>query len=223
MTPQLPAAAAKPQIPYPQYFLFMVAWLVFLTLVHNVKFITTDMTLFDPEFREKYTTHWHLVMTHGVCAMVALAIGPVQFVESWRKRWRGMHRVLGRVYIVAILLAAPTGFFMGLMAYGGVLSRSAFMVFSVLWFATALLGYSTARRRKFADHRVWMIRSYALTFGAVVLRVQLNLLQDAGFAFETVYPYMAWCSWVPAVLVGEGVVRRLYRHLPQALPSAQAA
>lgn len=201
-------------IPYQHYFLFLVGWLAFLTLFHNVKFITTNMTLFDPEFREKYTIHWHLVMTHGVSAMVALALGPWQFIEALRKRWRSVHRIMGRVYILAIFFAAPTGFFMGLMAYGGILSSSAFSVFSTLWLVTAYLGYRTARNRKFADHRVWMIRSYALTFGAVVLRVQLNLLQDLGFAFEDIYPYMAWSSWVPSVLVGEAIIRKLYKRLP---------
>ncbi|MGF1571518.1 MAG: DUF2306 domain-containing protein [Sumerlaeia bacterium] len=208
-------SAAPPPIPYPFYFVFILGWLAFLTIVHNVKFITADMSVFDPEFRDKYSVQWHLVMTHGVAAMIALAIGPVQFVESWRKRWRGLHRMLGRVYIIALLLAAPTGFFMGLMAYGGLLSQSAFVVFSILWFVTACLGYHTACKRKFAEHRVWMIRSYALTFGAVILRVQLNLLQDFGFRFEVVYPYMAWCSWIPAVLIGELVVRKMYRFLPQ--------
>ena len=218
-----PVSLSTPwKIPYNRYAWFIITWLAMLTLIHNVKFITTDMTLFDPDFREKYTLHWPMVMTHGVSAMLALAIGPIQFLDSLRKRWRSLHRVFGRIYILSIAFAAPTGFLMGIMAYGGILSQTAFMLFAVLWLFTAYKGYETARKREFSAHRVWMIRCYALTFGAVILRIQLNLLLDLGFRYEDVYPYLPWSSWLPTLLFGEGIIRRWDAYLPQPVPMMKA-
>jgi uncharacterized membrane protein len=223
-TPNSPVSLSTPwKIPYAHYGWFIITWLAVLTLFHNVQFITTDMTRFDPDFREKYTLHWPMVMTHGVTAMLALAIGPLQFLEFLRKRERSMHRILGRIYILSIALAAPTGFLMGMMAHGGILSQSAFMLFAVLWLFTAYKGYETARKRNFTSHRVWMIRSYALTFAAVILRIQLNLLLDFGFRYDDVYPYLPWSSWLPTLLLGEAIIRRWNVYLPQPVPLIKTA
>ena len=40
----------------------------------------------------------------------------------------------------------------------------------LLWVATTLAGYRAARQRRFADHREWMIRSFALAFSIVANR-----------------------------------------------------
>ena len=55
-----------------------------------------------------------------------------------------------------------------------------------------------------ASHRRWMMRNYALTFGAVTLRIQLGLLTGPlGFAFAQAYPLVAWLAWVPNLIVVE--------------------
>ena len=48
-----------------------------------------------------------------------------------------------------------------------------------------------------------MIRSYALTFAAVTLRLQIPLSQIAGLSMETAYPVIAWLSWIPNLLLAE--------------------
>jgi hypothetical protein len=54
-----------------------------------------------------------------------------------------------------------------------------------------------------------MIRTAALTLGAVTLRLQLPLATVAmGLPFEDAYPVIAWSSWVPNALVAEWLLRR---------------
>ena len=69
-----------------------------------------------------------------------------------------------------------------------------------------------ARRREIARHREWMIRSFALIFGAVTLRVELPLLivMHKG-AFPPSYAIVAWLAWVPNILWAEWYVRRSRR------------
>ncbi len=56
--------------------------------------------------------------------------------------------------------------------------------------------------------RVWMIRSYALTFAAVTLRIWLPLSQVAGLPFAQAYPAIAWFCWVPNLIVVEWLILR---------------
>mgnify|MGYP001206114726 CR=1 FL=1 len=52
-------------------------------------------------------------------------------------------------------------------------------------------------------HKVWMIRNFSLTFGAVTLRLYMGLFSafyvDPSEAFQAV----AWLAWVPNLIVVE--------------------
>ena len=49
-----------------------------------------------------------------------------------------------------------------------------------------------------------MLRSFALTFAAVTLRIWLPLLERAvGLDFDIAYPAAAWLAWVPSLLLVE--------------------
>jgi hypothetical protein len=55
-----------------------------------------------------------------------------------------------------------------------------------------------------------MIRSYALCFAAVTLRIWLPLFQFAlGLEFIFAYRIIAWLCWVPNLVVAELIVRSL--------------
>ncbi len=143
------------------------------------------------------------VMVHGVSSVIALCTGPVQFVSAVRARWPRVHRHIGCVYFTSVAVGAASGFYMGLHAFGGSLSRAGFCTLSVLWLITALWALRAIRRRRIQQHRAWMLRNFALTFAAVLIRVYLNALQLAGFSFEAVYPYVSWMAWAPALAVAE--------------------
>ena len=53
-----------------------------------------------------------------------------------------------------------------------------------------------------------MIRSFALTFAAVTLRIWLGISQASGMDFDVAYPVIAWVAWVPNLLVAEWWIRR---------------
>jgi hypothetical protein len=67
-------------------------------------------------------------------------------------------------------------------------------------------------------HRAWMLRSYALTFAAVTLRIWLPLSQIAGIPFQEAYAAIAWLCWVPNLVVVEWFILR--RRTGLAIPAA---
>jgi hypothetical protein len=56
------------------------------------------------------------------------------------------------------------------------------------------------------SHQNWMIRSYALTFAAVTLRIYLGIAIAAGAVFAA-YPYISWLCWLPNLAVAEMLIR----------------
>ena len=56
---------------------------------------------------------------------------------------------------------------------------------------------------RIASHRAWMFRSFALTFAAVTLRLQMPAAGMAGMSFEEFYPIIAWSCWVPNLVAAE--------------------
>ena len=53
-----------------------------------------------------------------------------------------------------------------------------------------------------------MLRSYALTFAALTLRMWLPvLIAGLGMSFESAYQIVSWLAWVPNLVVMEGYIR----------------
>ncbi|NJL13851.1 MAG: DUF2306 domain-containing protein [Microscillaceae bacterium] len=143
---------------------------------------------------------------HVSSSIVCLITGPWQFVPALRRgKWRKWHRIAGQAYVLSILLfAAPSGFYMALFANGGWGAQLGFGILSVLWIFTTYQAYACIVRGNVAAHRTWMVRSYALTFSAVTLRLWVPVLS---LYFEvdhqTTVVATAWLNWIPNLLAGE--------------------
>ncbi|WP_425049659.1 DUF2306 domain-containing protein [Psychromarinibacter sp. S121] len=146
-------------------------------------------------------------LAHVLFAPVALALAPFQMAKSLRARRAALHRWMGRVYGVAILISGLGGLAMAPFSSAGPVAAWGFGILAVLWLGVTGRGIWLAMQRRIAEHRRWMIRSVALTFGAVTLRIELPLLAMA-FGFDTGYRIVAWLSWVPNLLIAEWWLRR---------------
>jgi hypothetical protein len=152
---------------------------------------------------------------HALLALVALTVGPFQFIGRGpmvRARW---HRISGKVYIAACLLSAPIGLTLAIGTSAGPVAAVGFGLLAIAWFSTTALGLKAALERRFADHRRWMIRSFALTFAAVTLRLYLPIGPMLGFSFEEAYVVISWMAWVPNLMVAELILRATARKAVQ--------
>ncbi len=94
---------------------------------------------------------------------------------------------------------------------GGIVTALGFAVLAVATATSAVLGWRAAVQRRFAEHRLWMLRCFALLCSAVVLRVIGGLTES--FGLEGTYPYAAWLSWLAPLVAFEGsrLIRRPVR------------
>lgn len=185
----------------------VMTWFAFVGGEAIFMYVIGSPDHYDPVFRHKYVGEHAVVLIHGMAGVVALVFGPLQFWTALRQRAAMLHRAIGFIYLFAVAVAALTGLPMSLRAFGGLFGRLGFCTISVAWLVSAGLALSSARRHDFAAHRAWMLRNYALTFGAVQLRVYLFAFQSAGIPFTTIYPYASWLAWLPNLLLAEGLIR----------------
>ena len=193
---------------------------VILTLLSllTVKFVS-DYLAFDPELyfaeqRELYLRREFVLGVHVLCGMLAMIIGPFQFIQRIRRRFVRLHRGLGATYVAAATGLGLSGFVLAPTAYTGIVASLGFTFLDLAMLATTWTALRMVLAHRYADHRRWMIRSYSLIFAAAMLRL-LSLiyftLSGAGlvaFSFETAYAGIAWLCWVPNILLAVWFTRR---------------
>ena len=152
-------------------FLWTVLFLAAFSVIFSTEIpIFRDVPLYHA-YRLQLIADRYLLIPHAVFGTIALLSGPIQFSTRIRRKHLQFHRILGRVYVTAVLLAGPIAI---IISTGSNLIVGTW-VQAGAWFVCTLAAFLSARNRHIADHRRWMVRSYALTFTFISLRV-LNFL-----------------------------------------------
>lgn len=148
------------------------------------------------------------IVLHATGAATALLLGPSQFLASLRTRRPALHRIGGRLYGAGCLVGGVSALVLATGVSAGPVAGAGFGALGAAW----LLTTGTAVRRILAGdvdaHRRWMVRSFALTFSAVTLRIYLPLASVAGVDFLLAYRIIAWMCWVPNTVWAEWYLGR---------------
>ncbi|WP_396592786.1 DUF2306 domain-containing protein [Brevundimonas sp. R86498] len=140
---------------------------------------------------------------HVAGALTALVPGLLQFIPALRRGAGPPHRWVGRVYVLGCLVGGAAGLILALGSSAGPIATAGFGSLGSLWIAFTLLGLGAAIRGRFADHRRWMIRSWALTLAAVTLRIYLPLVMILDLPFPPAYRVISFLCWVPNLVAAE--------------------
>ena len=154
---------------------------------------------------------------HVGLAPVALMLMPFQFLAGLRARHPSVHRWVGRSYGTMVLLSGLGGLVMAVGTEAGPVAATGFAMLAILWMGTTAVGIWKAQARDITAHRQWMIRSAALAFAGVNLRLELPLLILCGMEFAAAYTTVAWLCWVPNLLIAQRLMRG--RPLSRAAPA----
>jgi uncharacterized membrane protein len=144
----------------PKYLLFgFIGLMLAYVLVHDESFLINAK---DPEWLHIQSFRWWL-LPHGLAGACALVLGPMQFSDRLRQRFVKLHRIVGRVYIACVFIAAPLGpyiqhaderlgdarsFTIETMFQGGI------------WMLTTGIALVFILKGKVQQHRQWMTRSF---------------------------------------------------------------
>lgn len=175
----------------------------------------TDIAFLQLKQQYIHITEWRIAFfVHVFSSLLVLAAGFSQFSKKLLKKNPKLHRTLGYVYVIDILMVTgPAGLLMSFYANGGLSSRIGFVLLSILWIAFTAIALYKAIKKDFVAHRIYMIRSFALTLSAVSLRIWKVVI-----AFSTDIPPMdryriiAWLGWVLNLLIAEWII---YKYIKQ--------
>ena len=216
---------------------FPWALMAFLAIVVTIIALAPYITFNSENFNNataRYTTESTLryvgLFVHAFSGGIALLIGPFQFLDGFRKRRQNIHRWMGRIYLVSILIGGLSAFIIAPGMISGLVGEVGLLSLAVLWLWTGWNAYSSIRKGDVKSHREWMIRSFALTFAAATLRLwlgtliatQLPFLQtkyagDFDALFVEVYRVVMWLCWVPNIIIAEMIIQR--RRSPKVVAS----
>ena len=149
---------------------------------------------------------------HVVAAASALVLSPLQFAARLRSGVPRLHRVTGRIAFGSIAVAGCAALVLAPFTRAGPVGAAGFGLLAVLWLGSAAAAFRAIRRGDVATHRRWAVRTFALTYAAVTLRLQLMTLPpvvasvtglDGRAAWDRTYLVAAFLSWVPNLLVAE--------------------
>ncbi len=155
----------------------------------------------------------YVLYIHIFTAIFALIIGPFQlFIKPThtRRRW---HRLFGYGYVFSIVVSGIVSVYLSLFATGGWISSLGFMSLDVLWVGTTITATRKIMAKDIHAHKEWMLRSYALTFSAVTLRIFLAPLAILLGDFEAAFRVVAWLCWIPNLLVMEAIIAGMRQRL----------
>lgn len=187
-------------------------WLVTIFAIpialYGIGYLVFRERMFPPDLKASFLARPWGIYTHALAGAIALALGPFQFARRLLVRRRALHRILGRIYVVAGIVAGVAGVYMAFYAFGGAATKLGFGALGVLLLITIVNAFTSIRRRDLPAHREWVLRSYALIYAAVMLRIELPLLAMWFQGFAPAYKIVAWLCWVPNLLLIEAYIRR---------------
>jgi uncharacterized membrane protein len=143
------------------------------------------------------------IFVHAGAASTALLLGPFQFIARLRAARPQVHRWMGRAYLVACLAGGVSGLLLAVGCTAGPIAQAGFGLLAVCWLAANVQAWRLALAGRYAEHRRWMVRSFAMTFAAVTLRLYLPIAPMLGYDFMPAYVAISWLAWVPNLVVAE--------------------
>ena len=182
--------------------------------------------------------HYHSekfwVYLHITFCFWPMLLGIWQLNGPLRRKYKNLHRWFGRIYVATCIIGTIAGLYMATNAHGGFAGRLAFTFIGILWLITTVIAVYyikfCKKDREFCikNHRIWMIRSFALMIAVAMFRYWLPLFKDglgygrdfrgedvneydteqeyeeAMAGFQQAYAAAAWFCWVFNLCVAEG-------------------
>jgi hypothetical protein len=185
----------------------------FLMLRGMVRYYPMHDNIGFLQFKQDYIhiLPWKIAFyTHVFSVIFALLAGFTQFSNFILKKYRNVHRLIGKIYAYDVMfINFPAAMIMAIYANGLLPAKTAFVVLDCLWFWFTYRGITEIKNKNVIAHKEYMIRSYALTLSAVTLRTW-KIIISSFVHIDPLPLYMidAWMGFVPNLLFAEWLIRR---------------
>ena len=137
----------------------------------------------------------YTLLAHVAGGLVCLVSSLSQYSGFFLKRATWLHRNLGRIYALSIIIVVfPTGVALAFVAKGGLSGTIGFLALSFGTLFSLLLGMVAIYRKNLRSHQVWISRSFALVTSAITFRSLQLILLETSLEYQNIYQISLWAS-----------------------------
>lgn len=192
---------------------------IYILVAYVGAFANRDLALWNTVLPGLYETSTPrataAIGIHFVAGGVILVLGFIQLIDRIRHSYPVIHRALGRIYVMASLIAGlgGLGFILAKGTVGGRVMDAGFGLYGVLMVVCAVQTYRHARHRRIEVHRQWALRLFALAIGSWLYRMDYGfwfvLADGVGHTDTFSGPFdnlMAFAFYLPNLVVVEAVL-----------------
>lgn len=202
-----------------------IGWWVFILFIILMTGVTllTARALFAEQKQLPLVSfiyvYYSFLAIHIVLATIAVLAGIIQFFPHIRQNHIQVHRASGRIYVGSVFISGVTALFVALFTERFD-EQIAFITLDVIWLLSIWKAFRAIRRKNVAEHRLWMVRNYAITLAAIFARgivpvmILLQLLKGplpaGGFAtlLSETLGTGVWLSIVLNLILADWLVNR---------------
>ncbi len=162
----------------------------------------------EESYGEYYWPRARLLFPHVIFGLLATLIGPFQFVRKIRNKHLKLHRRMGQIYLICVLIAAGFAIYLALSSAVTRMYTIGLCVVASLWIISALRAYHLVRNRRIKRHKQWMARNYVITLFFITFMFIFDLLEALGVGtHDGNLTILAWMAWIVPLAVTEVVLR----------------
>jgi len=191
---------------------YVVAMLSVIALLLMGYYVATSAFPYFIVTEESYGTYFFpralWLLPHIIFSLVAIVVGPIQFIPQIRTKYLKLHRRLGRIYIVSVVLGGMIGMYLAITSGVNLPYAVGLFCLGFTWVVSAIMALLSIKNKKVELHKEWMIRSYIITFAFVTFRFVEDILMalEIGSWME-VLVLVSWASWAVPLFVGEVIIQ----------------
>ena len=199
------ASAVSATVPRPRSRKKLIFFLVFFLATAFVTYMK-NAEIFRPtsEIARHFAPGIVFLIPHAFFASLALIMGAFQFSNRLRARYLPVHRILGYVYVVSVMIGAPIAIPLAArVATPSLVAASVVQAFG--WMLCTGIALYCIRHGNVAQHRRWMIRGYpfAMIFTVARLIIPIPPVLRSGFTGVeiVVWSTIALAAFLPSVIL----------------------
>lgn len=186
---------------------FVIATLLISSFILSIYFVWDKTPKYFVFTEQSYSPYFwpraNWVFVHVVFGILALLLGPFQFIPGIRNNYLTVHRWMGRTYLISTMIAGIAGLYMASTSQVNYTYQTGLTSLALIWITAGTMAYIAIRNLNIKQHREWMIRSYVITFGFTAFRLMDELLATAIPDQGDRLGMLSWTCWAVPLLIAE--------------------
>lgn len=178
--------------------IFFMTWL----FMHGVN----HFLALTPEALGKYYDFKWIIIAHITAGGGTLIFGIIQFWKKLRTFSWQLHRIVGFIYLLAVLVSSTCALILAFTTTYEVSWAVAFtlQIWAGVWLSATIIAYYMAVKKRFKLHHEWMVRSYIITLGFLIsgFALKIHFIQELGKT-EDIQSPLFWMGWSVPLFIYE--------------------